>query len=261
MTTQVETASIYDYPKYYDLLFGSDVAAEFRFLKDCFAKHAKCEVRSIFEPACGTGRLLVKLGRDGYQVAGNDLNPKAVEFCNKRLHRHRLPPTVTVGDMADFTVKRKFHAAFNMINTFRHLATEEQSLAHLECMARGLVRGGLYVLGIHLEPTIGVPMQEESWSARRGDLVVNSHMWSKGIDRETRLEHLGLHVDVFTPTSRLRIVDHMEYRTYKHAEFLSLLAKVPALQIAETYDFQYRITKPHNVTPTTEDVVFVLRKR
>ncbi|MGV2338784.1 MAG UNVERIFIED_CONTAM: class I SAM-dependent methyltransferase [Planctomycetaceae bacterium] len=97
MTTQVETASIYDYPKYYDLLFGSDVAAEFRFLKECFARHAKCEVRSIFEPACGTGRLLVKLGRDGYQVSGNDLNPKAVEFCNKRLHRHKLPASCRRG--------------------------------------------------------------------------------------------------------------------------------------------------------------------
>ncbi len=32
MSDQVE-ASIYDYPKYYDLLFGSDVAAEFKFLK------------------------------------------------------------------------------------------------------------------------------------------------------------------------------------------------------------------------------------
>ena len=62
MSNQVE-GSIYDFPKYYDLLFGSDVAAEFRFLKACFAKHSKCEVKRIFEPACGTGRLLIKLGR------------------------------------------------------------------------------------------------------------------------------------------------------------------------------------------------------
>jgi SAM-dependent methyltransferase len=261
MATQVETASIYDYPKYYDLLFGSDVASEFRFLKDAIAKYARCEVRSIFEPACGTGRLLVKLGRDGYEVSGNDLNPKAVEFCNARLRKFGLPETVTVGDMSAFRVKRKFHASFNMINTFRHLATEEQAQGHLECMSAGLVRGGLYVLGIHLEPTACEPMQEESWSARRGNLVVNSHMWSKGIDRKTRLEHLGLHVDVFTPTSRLRIVDHMEYRTYKYAEFQSLLAKVPSLEIAGTYDFQYRINRPHVVTDRTEDVVFVLRKR
>jgi SAM-dependent methyltransferase len=260
MSDQVE-ASIYDYPKYYDLLFGSDVAAEFRFLKSVIAKHAGCEVKRIFEPACGTGRLLIKLGRSGYEVLGNDLNPKAVDFCNERLSRYQLPETVVVGDMSDFKVKKKFDAAFNMINTFRHLATEKQALGHLECMAKAMNKGAIYVLGIHLEPTDCPAMQEESWSARRGNLVVNSYMWSKGIDRKTRLEHLGLHVDVFTPTKRMRIVDHMEYRTYTKAQFSSLLKKVPQLEIAETYDFSYDVRNPHVVTGTTEDVVYVLRKK
>jgi SAM-dependent methyltransferase len=260
MSTQVE-ASIYDFPKYYDLLFGSDVASEFRFLKGCFTRHAKCEVRRIFEPACGTGRLLIKLGRMGYEVSGNDLNPKAVQFCNERLRRYGLPESVVVGDMADFKVKKKFDAAFNMINSFRHLSTEKLAHAHLQCMAQGLTKGGLYVLGIHLEPTGCPPMQEESWSARRGNLVVNSHMWSKGIDRKTRLEHLGLHIDVFTPTKRIRIVDHMEYRTYTHKQFMSLLESVPQLEIAETYDFSYDLRSPHKITSRTEDVVFVLRKK
>jgi len=260
MSTEVE-ASIYDYPKYYDLLFGSDVAAEFRFLKACFAKHAGCEVKRVFEPACGTGRLLIKLGRSGYEVSGNDLNPKAVDFCNERLRRYGLPESVVIGDMSKFRVRKKFHAAFNMINSFRHLSTENLALGHLECMAEAMNKGALYVLGIHLEPTGCPPMQEESWSARRGNLVVNSHMWSKGIDRKTRLEHLGLNIDVFTPTKRLRIVDHMEYRTYRHEQFLSLLKKVPRLQVAETYDFSYNIRKPHVVSAMTEDVVFVLKKR
>lgn len=260
MSEQVE-ASIYDYPKYYDLLFGSDVAAEFRFLKACFAKHAGREVKRVFEPACGTGRLLVKLGRSGYDVAGNDLNPKAVDFCNERLYRYGMPKTVVVGDMSDFKVRKKFDGAFNMINSFRHLATEKQAAGHLNCMAEGMNKGGLYALGIHLEPTECAPMQEESWSARRGHLVVNSHMWSKGIDRKTRLEHLGIHIDIFTPTKQMRIVDHMEYRTYTKTQFMSLLKKVPQLEIAETYDFSYDATNPHDVTGTTEDVVYVLRKK
>lgn len=260
MTTQIK-ASIYDYPVYYDLLFGSDVAAELRFLKAAFAKHAGCKVHRVFEPACGTGRLLVKLGQAGYRVGGNDLNPKAVEYCNARLQRQGLPATVSVDDMTRFTVKTRFDAGFNMINSFRHLATESLAVAHLECMARGLNRGGLYVLGIHLEPTDCEPMQEESWTARRGHLVVNSHMWSKGVDRRTRLEHLGLRIDVFTPTRRLSIEDHMEYRTYRYAQFRSLLKKVPQLEIAETYDFAYNIHRPHQVSGMTEDVVFVLRRR
>lgn len=260
MSTEV-AASIYDYPKYYDLLFGSDVAAEFRFLKACFTKHAGCEVKRVFEPACGTGRLLIKLGKSGYDVAGNDLNPKAVDFCNERLRKYNLPESVVVADMSDFRLTKKFDASFNMINSFRHLATEKQARGHLECMARAMNKGGLYVLGIHLEPTSCPAMQEESWSARRGNLVVNSHMWSKGIDRRKRLEHLGLNIDVFTPTKRLRIVDHMEYRTYKHSQFLSLLKSVPQLEIAETYDFSYNIRQPHVVSGTTEDVVFVLRRK
>ncbi len=179
------SASIYDFPKYYDLLFGSDWKAEYRFLLACFDKHAQCKVRRVFEPACGTGRLLIKLAQAGYDVAGNDLNPKAVKFCNDRLKRFGFPETVVVGDMSDFKVKKKFDAAFNMINTFRHLPTEETAVAHLQCMVRALNRGGIYALGIHLEPTACLPMQEEGWSARRGNLVVNSYMWSKGIDRKT----------------------------------------------------------------------------
>jgi SAM-dependent methyltransferase len=259
MSEQV-SASIYDYPVYYDLLFGSDVAAELRFLKAAFRKHAGCTVKRVFEPACGTGRLLIKLARSGFVVGGNDLNPKAVDYCNARLTKYGLPATVKVGDMTNFRVPAKFHASFNMINSFRHLATEAQAVAHLQCMAGAIARGGLYVLGLHLEPTACPPMQEEAWSARRGHLVVNSHMWSKGIDRRRRLEMLGLHVDVFTPTRRLRIVDHMEYRTYKYQQFLSLLKKVPAWKIAGIYDFQYDIRKPHVVTPESEDVVFVLRR-
>jgi SAM-dependent methyltransferase len=254
-------ASIYDYPKYYDLLFGSDWKAEFQFLLGCFTQHAGRPVRRVFEPACGTGRLLIKLAKLGHEVGGNDLNPKAVKFCNARLVRHGFPATVTVGDMADFRVRKKFDAGFNMINTFRHLSTEETALAHLQCMARGLNKGGLYVLGIHLEPTACPPMQEESWSARRGNLVVNSYMWSKGIDRKKRLEHLGLHIDVFTPARRLRIVDHMEYRTYQKAQFLSLLKKVPEFEVAQTYDFSYDIKHPTIVTSATEDVVYILRRR
>jgi hypothetical protein len=163
--------------------------------------------------------------------------------------------------MSDFRVRKKFHASFNTINSFRHLATEKAAAAHLRCMADGLTKGGLYILGLHLEPTSVDPMTEESWSARRGDLVVNSHMWSKGIDRATRLEHLGITIDVHTPSSYLRIEDHMEYRTYKRGQFASLMKKVPELEIAETYDFAYDIEKPHQMTDASEDVVYVLRRR
>ena len=254
-------AHLYDYPSYYDLLFGSDWKAEFDFLQACFAEHARRPVRRLFEPACGTGRLLVKLAEAGYEVGGNDLNPKAIDYCNARLSRRGFPTTAVVGDMSDFRLRRKVDAAFNTINSFRHLASEEAAENHLRCMADALVRGGLYVLGLHLTPSGRPTCSEESWTARRGHLAVLSHMWSIQIDRRRRRERVGMCVDVYTPRRQFRILEEMAFRTYTAAQLQKLLARADKFDIAATYDFAYDLGQPITVDKKTEDVVFVLRKR
>jgi len=254
-------AHLYDFPKYYDLVYGSDWKAEFDFLQKCFKKHAERPIRRLFEPACGTGRLLIKLAAAGYDVAGNDLNPHAIDFCNARLKRRGFPSSTFVGDMADFSVDRKYDTAFNMINSFRHLPSEQAAENHLRCMANALVTGGLYILGLHLTPTEGDPVDEESWSARRGNLSVISTLWSEEIDLEKRNERVGMTFDVYTPTRHLRIVDEMDYRIYTAGQMEQLLSRVPELEIVETYDFAYEIDNPVSIGPQTEDVVFVLRRK
>lgn len=258
---EVIEAHLYDYPKYYDLVFGSDWKAEFDFLRACFKKHAERPVRRLFEPACGTGRLLIKFAETGFDVAGNDLNPHAVEFCNARFRRRGFEPAAVVGDMADFRIRPKVDAAFNMINSFRHLSTEHTARSHLQCVARALAKGGLYVLGLHLTPTKGERVDRESWSARRGNLAVNSTMWSKGLDLRKRIEPLGMTFDVYTPTRQFRIVEEMVYRTYTASQMKRLLRGVAELDVVATYDFVYDINDAVTIGPETEDVVFVLRKR
>jgi SAM-dependent methyltransferase len=254
-------ADIYDYPRYYDLVYGSDWHAEFKFLVACFERHVKQQVQRVFEPACGTGRLLFRLGRQGFEVSGLDLNPKAVQYCNDRLRRHGLPPSVFVGDMTRFRLRRKVEAAFNMINSFRHLLDETSALRHLQAMAAAIRRGGIYVLGLHLTPTKGQAMDEESWSARRGHLGVTTRLWTKRRDLRQRQEQCGMIYDVYTPTRHLRLAGDIVFRTYTWPQFKSLLAKVPDLEIAAQYDFSYDLKKTIKIDQTTEDVVFVLRKR
>jgi len=258
---EVIQANIYDYPKYYDLLFGSDWKAEYDFLTACFEKHALRPVRRLFEPACGTGRLLAKFARAGYDVSGNDLNPKAVEYCNRRLVRQGFAPAALVGDMADFRLRRKQDAAFNTINSFRHLGSEREAQGHLECVGRALAKGGIYALGLHLTPTRGQPCDRESWSARRGHLAVLSEMWSIDVDRRRRRERVGFTFDVYTPTRQFRLEDEFVFRTYTAMQFRRLLGRVSELEIVETYDFAYNVDQPIRINARTEDVVFVLRKR
>lgn len=260
--TDIIDGHLYDYPKYYDLVYGSDWKAEFDFLQTCFQKFSKRDVKRVFEPACGTGRLMIKMAKSGYEVAGNDLNPHAIKFCNDRLERHGFSRTAFVGDMSDFRVKKKYDAAFNMINSFRHLPSEKAADNHFRCMADAVAKGGLYCLGLHLTPTVGERVNEEEWPARRGNLAVISSMWSAGIDMKKRVETIGMSFDVFTPTKHLRILDEMSYRTYTASQMKKLLSRAATdWEIAGMYDFAYELDHPVTIDAETEDVVFILRRK
>lgn len=252
---------LYDFPSYYDLVFGSDWKAELDFLQACFQKHGDRRVRTVFEPACGTGRLMFRLAKAGYRVSGLDLNERAVGYCNERLARHGFRPTAFVADMSSFQLSRRVDAAFNMINSFRHLLDEKRARGHLRCVADGLQPGGLYLLAFHLTPTATAPLDEERWSARRGNLCINTRLWSTARDLQARQEHCRMTFDVYMPTRSFRIEDTLVFRTYTRRQALDLVRSVKDLELVATYDFAYDIASQTQIDDSTEDIVFVMRKR
>lgn len=255
------TESIYDHPKYYDLVFGSDCAAEMKFIQKINDAFLKGKARQLFEPACGTCRLIYGLAKKGFAVEGIDLNEKAVVFGNERFKRADLRPTAWVADMADFTAKRKFDLAFNTINSFRHLPTAKAAQAHLSCMANSAKSNAIYLIGLHLNPKKGEMVDQESWAARRGHLSVLTHMWTESRNSRTRTDRFGIHFDIYTPTRQFRISDVLSMRSYNREQFLRMVDHEGSWEIEQTYDFGYDIDKPIELDDTSEDVVFVLRKK
>ncbi len=258
---EILNESIYDHPKYYDLVFGADCAAETKFILGC--GHIFCDrpAKRFFEPACGTGRLMFSLAKKGYDVDGLDLNSKAVEFCNARFERHELPHRAFVADMSDFKVKRKSDVAFNTINSFRHLSTEAAANGHLESMAKAVRVGGLYLLGVHLTPTKAEPSDGESWSARRGNLSVVTEMWTNSREPKKRVEKYGIRFDIHRPSGSVRIEDELVLRSYTRRQMDNLIKRHPQWDVAATFDFGYDLNDPITVDDTSEDVVYVLKRR
>ena len=252
--------SIYDHPKYYDLVFGADCAPESRFIVAVAERYGLGTPQRMFEPACGTGRLIDFLARRGYDVSGLDLNPHAVEYCNARFRKRGLPDVAFVADMADFRVRRKCDVAFNTINSFRHLGSERAARDHLRCMGQATRKGGLYLLGVHLTPVEVPPSETESWSARRGHLSINTHMWTIERNRRSRVERFGIYFDVHRPSGSFRIVDQLILRSYTPAQMNRLIASSECWQTIETFDFGYDVEDPVEVDGATEDVVYVLRR-
>lgn len=253
--------SIYDHPKYYDLVFGADCAAETKFILGCADQFLTRPAKRFFEPACGTGRLLYSLARRGHAVDGLDLNPKAIDFCNARMERHGLPYRAFVADMADFRVRQKSDIAFNTINSFRHLPTEAAARGHLESMAGAIRAGGLYLLGVHLTPTEEEPSEGEAWSASRGHLTVNTKMWTNSRDPKKRVERFGIRFDIHRPSGSVRIVDELVLRSYTVRQMDALIRHSGWWETIETFDFGYNLKHPITVDATSEDVVYVLRRR
>ncbi len=253
--------NLYDYPRYYDLVFGCDWRAEVDFLRGVFAKYVPGKTKSLFEPACGTGRLIFRLAKAGYKCSGLDLNPHAIDFCNRRLAKHGLPESAFVGDMTDFTLPKPVDAAFNTINSFRHLLAEKQAIDHLRCMARCLRKGGVYVLGLHLTPLTTEPIEEEIWTTRRGKLSLQTRLVSVETNLKKRLERCEMTLNVDSPRQQLTIRDELKFRTYTHKQILQLIREVPEFELAGVYDFRYRIDLPTEIDELSQDVVMILQKQ
>lgn len=243
------------------MVFGADCAAETKFILDCGEEYLTRDPARLFEPACGTGRLLHALAKRGFEVGGLDLNPKAVKYCNARFRKHGLLESAFVADMSDFQVPRRCDMAFNTINSFRHLGSEATARSHLQCMGDAVRVGGLYLLGVHLTPTEVAPSETESWSARRGHLSINTHMWFKHRDTRRRVERFGIRFDIHRPTRSFRIVDELVLRSYTPAQMNRLIQSSECWEVLATYDFGYDLNDPIDVDGSTEDVVYVLRRR
>jgi len=261
MTTPVIQASWYDYPQYYDLAFRGETRREAEFIEAAFRKYCRGRVRRLLEPGCGTGRLIAELARRGYRMTGFDLSRPSLAYLRRRLARRGLEATIFEADMADFRLPGAVDAAYSTFDGFRHLLTERAARRHLECVARNLRPGGIYVLGLHLLPPDAPEECIERWTERHGGTQVTVTLRVLATDRRRRRERLRVSLLARTRSGQVRLRHEFAFRMYTAGQFRRLLAKVPSLELCDVYDFWYEIDHPLVLDDEISDTVFILRKR
>jgi len=260
---KVKTETIkswYDYPEFYELGFLKETPKESVFLGDVFKKYVPFPVERVLELGCGSGRLICDMAPRGYKMTGLDLNPTALDYCKKKLKKQKASADLVVGDMSNFTFDEPFDAAVNAINTFRHLETEEAALAHLNCVAKHLKFGGVFVLSLHLLPPDGDLWGTERWSAKDGDLSVYYALTVVETSMKTRLEKLRISMLVKKKGESFRLSDHITLRIYTAKQLKSLLAKVPMLKLIGVHDFWCDIESTQKLNGEAVDTVLVLQR-
>ncbi len=215
----------------------------------------------VLEPACGSGRLVLELARRGHEVTGFDLNAAMLARARERLSARSLRARVEHGDMRSFRFEGRFELAHCLVSTFKYLLDEDSARGHLECVARHLVPGGLYVLGFHLTDYERDSVSQERWveTSRGARVTCNTRVWPA--NRRTRLEDVRARLVVERAGGVLRTETRWQFRSYDERQVLRLFASVRSLECVALHDFHYDAARPLSLRDGVLDCVFVLRKR
>jgi SAM-dependent methyltransferase len=259
--SRILAANWYDYPQYYDIAVQTYTRREADFIQALCQKYCSPDVRRLMEPACGTGRLITEFAARGYNTIGFDLSQPALSYLRRRLARRRLSAETFEADMADFRLRRPVDAAYCTVSTFRHLLTERKARGHLDCVARSLRSGGIYVLGLHLLSSKIAKADVQCWTERRGQTEVFVTLRVLRPDLHRRLQKFRVDLLVRRGTNDLRLRHEFQFRTYTAKQFRGLLRAVPSLQLCDVYDFRYGIEQSAVMNDEMPYSVFVLRRR
>lgn len=162
--------SIYDYPLYYDILFGWNRDAEAGFYDAAFRRYGVPPGGRLLEIGVGTGQVALRLARLGWQVTGLDVRPEMLSFLADAAAEAGVSLRTVRSDMTRFTLEDLHGGAYCPLSTFRILESDEAGLSHLRAVAGALRGDGVYVLDMAFvdETKAADKPPSEKWAMRRG---------------------------------------------------------------------------------------------
>lgn len=238
----------YDRAELYDLLFGWDPSTERDFLLSASERWGVGRPRRVLEPFCGPGRLLRAM--PGIAI-GFDLN-------DAMLRRAARDCRVFRADATRFRVKpASFDLGFCLIDSFRHLLTEEGARSHLRCMGLALRFGAVYVLGFELTGDMQDAASAEEWSVQSGGVEIRGRFSGLGDqDPVTRLETARVEIEAGPE----RIDETFPMRTYAREQFQDLVDEEGSFEIVAGFDRGYDLERPVELDELEGSAVIVLRR-
>lgn len=209
----------------YDHFFGDEPFWDQTFF------HARLGINGgrALELACGTGRLLLPLLRDGLDVEGLDTSTDMLDILRRKAQALGLSPVLHQLPMQQFDLPARFRTVFAPSGTFMILVHDEEIRSTLDCCLRALEPGGELLIPLDgEEPAPGGPAQ---WGERRNVRVASHDAHLRIFERSsydpaTRLTTWQLRYEVDQP-GKPRQVFHREHllRHFPTAEFLNRLAQ------------------------------------
>jgi SAM-dependent methyltransferase len=133
--------SPYDAPELYDLLLGGlDFDLPF------WLGTGREAGGPVLDLGCGTGRILLPLLEAEVDADGVDSSKAMLRLARRKVEAKGFRPRLSVADMRDFKMPRRYARILLAFNTFAHADTTEAQLATLGRCRAHLCPGGAVVV-------------------------------------------------------------------------------------------------------------------
>jgi len=253
--------SLYEFPAIYDRAFAEFTASDVRAVIAAFGS-ARCAIRTVLEPACGTGRVLRALARRGFRTLGFDADPGMVARARGRRALAGRAGRISVARMEAFAPERfRCDAAFNLHHSIAHLLSGRDVRRHFDLMARAIRPGGIYAVGIWTVGSKPLPARGERigiWgSAPRARPPWRLSMRVASRNLRARREIVAWRLLIGRGAAARRFEGHYPLRTYTLSQWEDMIRRLKGFSVAAVLSANGARIRP----PEGDEAVYVLLRR
>jgi cyclopropane fatty-acyl-phospholipid synthase-like methyltransferase len=208
---------------------------------DMYLNFAELCGGKILELACGSGRLLLPLAREGYKLTGVDTSEAMLTLAQQALQNAGLAThcQLVLQDMCTLQLPEKFRLAILALGSFGHVVRRQHQQQALAAIRGHLSAGATFILDIsnedarYMEQLGGHLLHQGSWKQEDGSYV--THFISPASSNTRHLLELTHFYDVHRQSGAVqRTISQTDLYLFERNE-VELLLEQAGFRIKDLY--------------------------
>lgn len=223
--------------EFYDLTKPWASDAEIIFYKSLLDKHALS-----LEAMCGTGRLLLPLSKEGFNIQGVDNSKSMLDLCREKAKAKKIEISIFNGDISTMCLRDKYHAIFIALGSFQLLHPRKLACQALENLRKHLHPNGKLIIDTFI-PWDAI-CQTESSNIRtvntKDDCILNHSSKEKSTNLEQYSESNGTYEKI----KGNRIIQREEETLFIHWYYkyeFEMLLKLTGFQTINLHEVNFEL--------------------
>lgn len=208
----------------------------------------------ILDVACGTGQVMIRLAKEGYDVTGIDLSDDMLMIAQEKAYQEGFSISLFQQNMTELEIGESFDCVGIFCDSLNYLQSAEEVQQTFSGVSNHLKQGGLFLFDVHSPYKMDEVFAEETFAYAGEDV---SYIWDCFTgEQEHSVEH-ELTFFVQDETGHYeRFEESHQQRTFPASVYEAWLCEAGFEEIRVTADFL-----SHSPTNTSERLFFSAVKK